>query len=116
MCPAGARSADRPAVPIQLRTGARSCARMPVIADVLFRIDVGMVRVGRCVRATGLAVVVLQSKSSERAARVSGTGGEPGSVRAVVHHGRRDPDDPGTGGLHAPATDAEFSFTVCPIL
>src|SRR5450759_54756 len=89
---------------------------MPVVADVLFRIGVGLVRMGRRVRATGLAVVVLQSKSPAHAARVSAAGGQAGSVRAGIHRGLCDAGDPGTGGLHPPATDEEFSLTVCHLL
>src|SRR5450759_1237838 len=89
---------------------------MPLVADVLFRIGVGLVRMDRRVRASGLAVVVVQSKSPAHAACISTAGRQSGYVRARVHRGLRAAGDPGTGGLHPPATDEEFSFTVCHLL
>ena len=94
-CRAGVRCDDRSAVPLELRTGDRACARMPVVADLLFRFDVDLVPMDRRVRAAGLAVVVLRGKSPAHAARVSRTGEQPDSVRPVVHRDRRDPGDPG---------------------
>src|ERR1035441_3591921 len=100
-----------------LRSGARRRAGMSAIADVLLRFDVGLVRVGRRVRATGRAVVVRQGQFPSHAAGVPGVGGQPDSLRAAVHRGRRDPDNAATpGSLHSPATDEEFSFTVCHLL
>src|ERR1035437_8313359 len=72
---------------------------MPLVADVLFRIGVGLVRMDRRVRATGLALVVVQSKSPAHAACISKAGRQSGSVRAGVHRGLREPGDHGVEGF-----------------
>src|ERR1035437_4082736 len=56
---------------------------MSAIADVLLRFDVGLVRVGRRVRATGHAVVVRQGQFPPHAAGVPGVGCPPDSRRAA---------------------------------
>src|ERR1022692_3489725 len=89
---------------------------MPVVADLLFRIGVGLVRMDRGVRAAGLALVVLQSGFPAHAARVSTAGRQPGAVRTVVYRRLPGTGNPGAGGLYPAATDEEFSSAVCHLL